>query len=135
MKVFFIWLALACFVFGGISAGYHVYLNKNPRKILIAVDTAYPMKKVWNKIPDLLKSFSDKPYTQYALITEKNRIHRWASKLETGKLTPYAPRDLSKLIDENFYPEIKEADRAVFLTNAPESETQKLGKWEIVRVQ
>lgn len=135
MKAFITWLVCACIVFGGMSGGYHVYLGKNPRKILIGVDTAYPMNKDWHKVADILKSFDNKPYTQFALITEKNRIHTWDSRLNSGKLTPYAPRDLSKLKDTDFYPEIKQAGRAVFITNAPESETKKLDKWEIINLR
>jgi hypothetical protein len=131
MKPFALWLVIAGVLFGGMCGAYHVYLTEHPRKVLVAVDTSYPMKPVWDQVPGILKNLSAQRYARFALVTEKSKVHDWSFKLEPGKLTPYAPRDLSRLND---YPEIKEASFKFLITNAPPPQTGNMGGWKIVRM-
>jgi hypothetical protein len=55
--------------------------------------------------------------------------------VDIGKLSPYAPRNFSKLADAASIPEIAEADERVLVTNAPRDQTDPLRSegWQIVR--
>ncbi len=136
MKPFAVWLALALLVFGGLSGGYHAYLTKHPRRIAVAVDTSYPMRAAWGQVGKRLANLTSARYTQFALLTEKGRVHSWSDRLEIGKLSPYAPRDFSGLTDAPNIPEIGEADERVLLTNAPPDQTDPLKRngWRILEL-
>ena len=134
MKPFVIWLVIALALFGGLSGASHVYLNNHPRRILIAVDSAFPMQSVWSRVSGRIDALSGRRYTRYGLITEKNRIHAWAARPDFRPFSPYAPRDLSPLTDPDRFPEIKEANTRILITNAPPSETDALRGWEIQRL-
>lgn len=136
MKPFSVWLALTLLLFGGLSGGYHVYLTKHPRRIAVAVDTSYPMRAAWGQVRTRLADLTGARYTQFALLTEKGRVHSWSDGLEIGKLSPYAPRDFSGLTDAPTLPEIDEADERVLLTNAPPDQTAALKRngWQIVQL-
>jgi len=135
MKPFAIWLGLTLLVFGGFSAGYHVHLTRNPRRIAVAVDTSFPMRDAWGGVRDRLGEITAARYARFALLTEKGRVHSWSDTLDIGKLSPYAPRDFSSFADAAPMPEIAEADERVLVTNAPPDLTDPLrGKgWRIVR--
>jgi hypothetical protein len=134
MKPFITWLALALIAFGSMSGIYHYHLVQNPRKVLVALDTSYPMREVWYQVPAIFETFNQYRYTQFSLITDKNIAHTWSSSLEAVKVTPYAPRDLSQLAGTALYPELKHADKRFLLTNAPEGETKNLEGWEVIRL-
>lgn len=135
MKPFGIWLLIALALFGALAGGYHVYLTRNPRRTLVALDASYPMKPVWGQVNRILDGLDDRRYTRFGLVTGKNRIHGWASELKAGRATPYAPRDLSKLADPAGYPEMEESARRILVTNAPPEETRALSGWEIIRLK
>ncbi len=133
MKSFLIWLSITFIVFAGLFGAYHFYLSKNPRKILIAVDSSYEMKAVWSLIPSELAKIADKRYTQFCLVTEKNKIHDWADKPGMSKILPYAPRAFSRLTGVDKYPEIGQAQKCYLITNA--ARIQGFDGWEIVRLR
>lgn len=132
MKPFSFWLAITLIVFGTFSGGYHLYLTQNPRKVMVAVDSSFPMQSVWHQVSRVLKIIGDKRYAEFSLVTEKNRIHSWSSKLKLGNVSPYAPRNFSKLVSKGNLPEIDEATETYFITNADASQTEKFGGWEII---
>lgn len=134
MKSFAIWLVIVFALFGGLSGVSHVYLENHPRRVLIAVDSAFPMQSVWSKVPGRIEAMAGRRYTRYALITEKNRIHPWADRPEYRPFSPYAPRDFSALTDTDRFPEIAEAGTRILMTNATPSETDMLQGWDIVRL-
>ena len=116
MKSFIIWFVITVLVFGGIGGGYHAMLNQNPRKVLVAVDSSFQMKSAWSRVPELLDSLDNQRYTSYSLVTEKNPIHSWQSRLELGNVVPYAPADFSKLTGPEKYPEIDQAAQKYLIT-------------------
>lgn len=136
MKPFAIWLAMSLLVFGSFSGGYHLYLTRNPRKIAVAVDTSFPMRTVWSQVRNRLEELTSARYTQFALLTEKGRVHSWSDTVEIGKLSPYAPRDFSGLADAATVPEVAEADERILLTNAPPDQTGPLrgDGWRVVEL-
>jgi len=133
MKAFLLWLAIAMAVFAGSGVGYHLYLNKNPRKVLIAIDSSFEMNPVWHQAQTELEKISRQRYVRFCIVTEKNKVHGWMMPpADIGKITPYAPRDFSKLVGKDKYPEIEQARKRYLITNA--AQTQGFDGWEIVRL-
>lgn len=60
-------------------------------------------------------------------------VHGRGPRLHTGRLTPQAKRDLSRLAALDDAPELAGADEYILVTNAPNGETGGLGGWTIVR--
>ncbi len=133
MKPFSIWAVITLIVFGAFSGGYHLYLTENPRKVLVAVDSSFPMKSVWRQVPRVLDNIDNQRYAEFTLLTGKNRIHSWLPRLELGTVVPYAPRDLSRLTDKGNYLELDEATEKYLVTNAAPSETANFDGWHIIQ--
>ena len=136
MKQFLVWCAAFFGLYGVLSSAYHLHLARHPRKVLVAVDTSFPMQAVWSQVPDTLATIQEQRYTLFGLITDKARIHPWQSKLELGHLQPYAPRALAQMIDPYRYPEMAAADQIYVVTNAVHSAALVEDKrWHIVQLQ
>jgi len=131
MKAFIIWLLITLGVYGASGVGYHLYLSRSPRKILVAVDSSYEMKSNWPRISRILDRIGTGHYRVYCLVTEKTLVHDWSKHLELGSQMPYAPRDFSRLSGPDPYPEIKAADKRYLITNAVQ--LKGFSGWEIVR--
>ena len=133
MKPFIIWLVFTVFVFGASSGAYHLYLEKSPRKILVAVDSSFSMKAVWNQVPQALKTISaDQRYVTFSLVTEKTRIHSWSPELKLDSVVPYAPRDFSKFLDSGKYPEIDEAQQKYLITDSDGAQSNNFKGWTVI---
>lgn len=133
MKAFFSWLAITLAAFGGLGGGYHLALQGNPHRVLVVVDSSFAMKPDWSRIPRVLDRIDNERYAQFALATEKGPVHGYGSRLDAGRLTPYAPRDFSRLDSLENTPELADADEYVLVTNASASETGGLSGWTIIR--
>ena len=136
MKPFLLWCAVFFGLYGVLSSVYHLHLTRYPRKVLVAVDTSFPMQAVWSQVPDTLAALQAQRYTLFGLITDKARIHPWQSRLELGHLQPYAPRALAQMLDQHRYPEMAAADQIYVVTNATNSTGLVEDKrWHIVQLQ
>ncbi len=133
MKVFATWLIGTLVAFGILGGSYHLSLTGDPRKVVVVVDSSYPMTNMWPRVPQILKELGDERYTVFSLLTEKNGVHGWKARLDLGQMTPYGPRDFEKLLVSQAFPEIAEAARIYFITNAPASDLKPFDDWEIVR--
>ena len=130
MRLFAIWLAMTLAIFGLFAGCYHWYLTNHPRRILVIVESSFPMRPVWPHVQAEVRNLSDRPYTFFALVTEKERIHGWQSRPDLGTVTPYAPRDIQKFLTEVArYPELGAATEIHLLTNAAELESQSPDGW------
>ena len=132
MKLFATWTLTLILSFGMFSGAYHLYLNNNPRKILVVVDSSFAMQPVWHRIPPLLEKIDRRRYSVYGLITEKSRIHGWTEQLNLGKVSPYAPRSFSGL-NEAKYPEIAEASELYLVTNAEAAQLHDFQGWRVLQ--
>ena len=132
MKLFATWMLTLILSFGMLSGAYHFYLNNNPRKILVVVDSSFAMQPVWHRIPPLLEQIDRRRYSVYGLITEKSRIHGWTEQLNLGKVSPYAPRSFSGL-NEAKYPEIEDASEIYLLTNAETAQLHDFQGWRVLQ--
>ena len=133
MKPFLIWLTLTLTAFGSLGGAYHLALSGEPRKVLVIVDSSFPMKSIWHRVPQVLDGIGERRYAAFGLMTEKNRVHGWQSKLVLGRLAPYAPRDFAKLKAAKGAPEAEQATEVYFLTNAAEDQLDGLPSWTIIR--
>ena len=135
MKPFIIWTVITLIVFGVCSGGYHFYLGENPRKILVAVDSSFPMKAAWARVTQILETLDDQRYAAFSLVTEKNKIHSWRPELNLGTIVPYAPPDFSKLTGGEKYSEIDEALQKYLITTDTEASQSKDFKgWTIIQL-
>ena len=136
MKQFLLWCAVFCGLYGVLSSAYHLHLTRHPRRVLVAVDTSFPMQAVWSQVPDTLAAIQAQRYTLFGLITDKARVHPWQPRLELGHLQPYAPRTLAQMLDLHRYPEMAVADQIYVVTNAINSAALAADKrWHIVQLQ
>lgn len=134
MKAFLKWLILALIIFGGVSSGYHFYLESNPRRILVILDSSFPMGQVWEKIPGVLEGLEGKRYAKYALASDKGLIHGWMDGLRPGRTVPYAPRNLKDMEKRLALNEIKEASEIYLVTNAISDELPAAKGWKVIRM-
>ncbi len=134
MKIFIIWLTATLLLFGSISFGLHSFLEKNPRKVLIAVDTSFSMGSFELQIRETYEKIvkNRTRYAEFALITEKNKIHGWLTTLKPQKMTFYAPKDFLKLTGSNKVNEIDEATEKYLITDANNDQTKRLNNWNII---
>ena len=136
MKQFLLWCVVFFGLYGMLSSAYHQHLTHHPRRVLVAVDTSFPMQAVWSQVPDTLAALQAQRYTLFSLVTDKARIHPWQSRLELGHLQPYAPRALAQMLDPHRYPEMATADWIYVVTNATNSTALAADKrWHIVQLQ
>ena len=133
MKVFATWLIGTLVAFGILGGSYHLSLTSDPHKVVVVVDSSYPMTGIWHRVPKTLKGLDEERYTVFALLTERGRVHGWKARLDLGQITPYGPRDFEKLLVSQTFPEIAEAARIYFVTNAPAIDLEPFDDWEIVR--
>jgi len=127
-----IWLGAAVVVLGGVVLGYHAFRESNPDQVLVVVDSSFPMQDAWNDVRAKLDDIDDRRYSEFALITEKRRVHTWSSALDLDGIEPYAPRDFSGLENPADYPEIDDASEIIFITNADAGETEVFDGWKVV---
>jgi len=131
LKPFLHWLAVAAISFGTLGFGYHTYLEANPFRVAVIVDSSHPMQPRWGKVLARLDDLDDRRYTAFSLFSEKKKVHGWRTTLRPGDLVPYAPRDFSKLSTMS---EIDQAEEVIFLTNASEDDIDAYDDWTILRV-
>lgn len=134
MRIFALWLGLVLVVAAGLGGAYHLYRTQNPARILVIVDSSFPMEAVWDQVPGALDDIEGGRYAEYSLVTDKDEIHGWQDQLRLGSITPYAPRNFDRLRDATAYPDFEEATEIYFITTAGASETAEFSDWKIVRL-
>jgi hypothetical protein len=133
LKPFLVWLAITLGGFGALGGSYHLYLAGHPARILVVVDTSFPMQPAWSKVAAALNEIRDRPYTEFSLYTEKGVVHGWQPSLSVRTVAPYAPRDWSKLADIGRAKEFGEATEVILITNDP-AFSGVPGGWAIKRL-
>jgi hypothetical protein len=134
LKSFFQWLAFTLAGFGSLSGGYHFYLKEYPSRVLVVVDTSYPMKPDEAQVRAVLDEIDNRRYTEFSLYTEKAKVHGWLPQLTLGNVTYYAPRDWSQLTGLKANPEFSEASDTILITNDP-ADPKQPGGWKVMRLE
>ena len=127
------WLGLCLISFAIAAGGYHVYLSSNPHRLLVIVDSSYEMQSMWSRVPKVLKQIGDRPYTEFALATEKKPVHGWASRLDLGRISPYAPRNFSAIDSGDNARLIANADSIVLISNVSKDQVPAAMSVELIR--
>lgn len=135
MAPFLRWLAAALVAFGGLAGGYHAYLEANPFRVVVIVDSSFPMKAVWGRVTSTLREVGDRRYTEFSLYSEKNKIHDWQPTLRPDNLVAYAPRNFAKLQNVLNSSEIDAVSEVIFVTNAGTAELGEFQGWTVVSFQ
>ena len=135
MPIFFLWLGIAIICYGGFIGFYDIYLERNPYKVLVVIDTSQEMRPDWVAVHPLLKKISSRRYSTFALASEKDIIHNWAPMLVLGDTTPNGSRDFSPLKAVPNHLDLSDSPQVHFITNAAQSELNSAPfiDWHIYR--
>jgi len=116
---FLLWLLIVAGAYGGLAGGYHAALLASPRKIAVAVDSSYEMQAARDLVAPELQEIAQTRYARFSLWTDKARVHGWDERLgDLGGQAYYGPRNLTLLVDPSRFPEARDADQIVVITNA-----------------
>jgi hypothetical protein len=124
LLIFLVGIAIA---FGVLAA--IVVVARPSERAFVVVDTSFPMRDVWGRVPRALDEIHAEGFAEYALASEKDLIHSWQSTLRFRNSTPFAPCDFSEI---EAYDEASEADVRVLVTTDASCPTTGLGGWRIV---
>jgi hypothetical protein len=67
MKPLLHWCAVFFGVYASMSAAYHIFLSQHPRRVVVAIDTSFPMQAVWSQVPDTLTALQARRYPDITL--------------------------------------------------------------------
>jgi hypothetical protein len=131
VKAFAFWLAGFVVVFGAVALIINAVRTTD--RVLVVVDSSFPMTQVWDRVPRELDRLDDERFTEFALATEKNLIHTWSPRLDLAGINPFAPCDFDEIED---YPEVGEADRLILITTNGSCETGNLTEaWSVILLE
>jgi hypothetical protein len=135
LKSFLQWLAFTVAGFGSLSGGYHLYLQENPSRVVVVLDSSFPMEPDKAQAMAVLNEIGDRRYTEFSLYTEKGRVHGWLPELRAPDSVPfYAPRDWSQLSSLENNPEFSAATETILVTNDPAAANQPTD-WTVVHLK
>lgn len=126
MRPLAIFLAGVVLVFGLLATA--IVLTRPSERVLVVVDSSFPMREVWEQVPRALSEIADEGYAEVALATEKDLIHSWQADFRLREVTPYAPCDFA---DIETYSEAAQADVRVLVTTDGSCPTDALVGWEV----
>ena len=139
MKPIVAWFVIAIASYAGLAGGYHAHLDANPRRVVVVVDSSNPMRGMLPRVDAVLDQLATRRYHEFALFTDRSRIHTWATRFSPGRISPYGPRERAgfeaRLEALRAKAELAEADEIVLITNAQSDVTGGLGGWTIHRLE
>ncbi len=106
-----------------------VNLVRETSRVLVVVDSSFPMTEVWDRVSGELDEIDDQRYSEFALATEKSLVHSWSQELRLGAVTPFAPCDFSEIAA---YTEIVDADDLILITTSASCPTEAFSDWSII---
>ena len=135
MPPFLRWLAGALVSFGALAGGYHTYLQADPFRVAVIVDSSYSMQAVWPRVTSALREINDRRYTEFSLHSEKSQVHDWRPTLRPDDLVAYAPRNLTKLRGMLDSPDFEDVTEIIFVTNADPTDLDAFEGWTILNLR
>jgi len=109
-----------------------VNLVRETDRVLVVVDSSFPMTEVWNKVPAELDEIDDQRYSEFALATEKSLVHSWSQELRLGAVTAFAPCDFAEIAT---YAEVADADELILITTSTSCTTEAFSDWTIILLE
>lgn len=136
MRTLTLWLMIAVTGLGGFAGAYHLYLENHPHRVLVVIDSSAAMAPDWLRLPALLDRLDDRPYTLFALATDKDMRHLWSRQLELSILRPNGERNLARLLSEDSHLRLEDTPERLLISNAPAAETAGLSAagWRIIQL-
>jgi hypothetical protein len=132
MKPLAFWLAGFGILFGSYFGISHAVRSNDPQRVLVVVDSSFPMGGVWDQVASELDRIDDRRYAEFSLATEKRPIHSWANKLTLGAIDPFAPCGFDEVAA---YPAVAEADEVLLITTEASCERAGLpADWAVVEL-
>ena len=129
MKALLIWSALVAVMFGGYSVV--ATATRGTERVFVVVDSSFPMREVWSRVPRQLDQIDDRDHAEFALATEKSAVHGFQDELALGAVEPFAPCTFEG-IDQ--YPDAADADERILVTTEGSCDTTALTGWTIIEV-
>lgn len=130
MRPLLIFLLGVLLVFGVIAAA--IVLSRPSERVFVVVDNSFPMREVWNQVPQALDAIEGEAYAQFALATEKGLVHSWQDSFTLRERTPYAPCDFE---DIGAHTEAGEADARALITTSGSCSTEGLIDWRVIELR
>ena len=109
-----------------------VNLVRETDRVLVVVDSSFPMTEVWNKVPAELDEIDDQRYSEFALATEKSLVHSWSQELRLGAVTAFAPCDFAEIAT---YAQVADADELILITTSMSCSTEAFSDWTIILLE
>jgi hypothetical protein len=106
-----------------------VNLVRETSRVLVVVDSSFPMTEVWDRVSGELDEIDDQRYSEFALATEKSLVHSWSQELRLGAVTPFAPCDFGEIAA---YTEIANADDLILITTSASCPTKAFADWSVI---
>ena len=135
MKKTAVWLAAAVILYGGLFVSAHLFLNSNPHKVIVIVDTSYEMGKYEKSIHERLLEIFSSRYSVFALYTDKSSVFSWTQSPHLVKnMKFYGPQNFENLLSDSVKNEFEKADKIILITNSRSTEklTEKYKNIKIV---
>ncbi len=129
MKPLLIWSALVAVMFGGFAVATDA--TRSTDQVFVVVDSSFPMREVWSRVPRELDRIDNRSYAEFALATEKGDIHGFQDELVLGAVEPFAPCTFEGI---DAYPAAADADERILVTTPGSCDTSALTGWTIVEV-
>lgn len=132
MKPLWIWLLVTLGVFAGGSAAYHSYLEHSPRRVAVVIDTSYDMRASLTAAANTASAVAaNTRYAEIAYFSDKAQLSDFQRHARVPPLSAYGPRQFDRLSDGALADQLADAERVIFISNAPVSERARLpGSWE-----
>ena len=92
MKQFLLWCVVFFGLYGVLSSAYHLHLTSHPRRVLVAVDTSFPMQAVWSQVPDASPSSRRSAIPSSVLLLTKPESTPGSPGLSSAICNPMHPR-------------------------------------------
>lgn len=130
MKPLAIWFAGVVIVF----AVFAVITNnvRETERVFVVVDSSFEMEGAWTRVAGELDRIDDERFAEFALATEKQPVHSWASELSIGPIIPFAPCGFEEV---EGYQEFSEADQVILITTPTSCDTSGLSdEWTIIEL-
>jgi hypothetical protein len=129
VKPLLIWSALVAVAFGGFAIATDA--TRDTDQVFVVVDSSFPMREVWSRVPRELDRIDDRSYAEFALATEKEAVHEYQEELVLGAVEPFAPCTFEGI---EASPQAAQADERILVTTPGSCDTSALTGWTIVEI-
>lgn len=129
MKPLAIWAAAVVTAFAALAGV--TTATRDTEQVFVVVDSSFPMRDVWTRVPAELDRLDDRKYAEFAVATEKESIHGYQSDIEFVGVEAFAPCSFD---DIDSFPNASTADERILITSGDSCSTSELDGWTIIEL-